>query len=115
MKNILYLALFLGIIVAALTVFDLDTAFLGRDILGPEDLPWTSVPDVDPNSAADSARGGADAAADEVSSWTPQTWRMIVIGLLSLGATIMWFRSPKIRYGIVGALAAVLILVAFVF
>lgn len=115
MKNLVYFALFLGVIVVALTVFDLDTALLGQDILSSSDLPWSSVPDVDANSAANTAKDGADAAADQVESWSPEVWRMVVIGALALGATVLIYRSPKLRYGLLGGLATLLILIGFVF
>ncbi len=113
MKNIVYLFGFLVLLYVGMVTFDLDTALLGQDIMNSSTIP-IGAPDVDPNSAADTAKGGADAAADQVESWSPQTLQMIVIGLLALGITIAWFRSPKLRYGVIGAGAALALLVAFV-
>lgn len=113
MKNLVYLFGFLVLIYVSLVTFDLDTAFLGRDIMNESTIP-IGAPDVDPDSAADSARSGANKGADEVSSWSPQTWQMIVIITLALGITVAIYRSPKLKYMLIGAAAALALIIAFV-
>lgn len=113
MKNLVYLFGFLVLIYVALVTFDLDTALLHQDILNSSTIP-IGAPDVDPNSAAEGAREGANKGADEVASWSPQTMQMIVIALLALGITAAIYRSPKLRYMLIGGGAAIILLVAFV-
>jgi hypothetical protein len=113
MKNLVYLVGFLVFLYVLAVPFDLDTALLGQDIINQTTIP-IGTPDVDPNSAADSAREGANKGADEVANWSPQTLQMIVIGLLALGITVAIYRSPKLRYMLIGGGAALILLIAFV-
>lgn len=75
---------------------------------GAVDVP---VPDV--NDAAGKGQDAANSAADEVSSWTPETWKIIVLALAATAATYMWFKSPKFKYITIGAFVAVMAVVAF--
>lgn len=75
---------------------------------GAVDVP---VPDV--NDAAGKAQEAGDAASDEVSSWTPATWKIIVLALIATAATYLWFRSPKFKYITIGVVVAVVAVVAF--
>lgn len=75
---------------------------------GAVDVP---VPDV--NDAAGKAQDGANAASDEVSSWTPATWKIIVLAVTATVATVLWFRSPKFKYITIGVGIAVMAVVAF--
>jgi hypothetical protein len=113
MKNLVYLFGLLVLIYVLAVPFDLDTALLNQDIINSSTIP-IGTPDVDPDSAAGTARDGANKGADEVASWSPQTWQMIVIGLLALGITAAIYRSPKLRYMLIGAGAAIALLVAVV-
>lgn len=74
----------------------------------PPDVP---VPDV--NDAADRAQDGANTAADEVSSWTPETWKVIVLALIATAATVLWFRSAKFKWAVIGVGIALMAVVAF--
>jgi hypothetical protein len=113
MKNLVYLFGFLVFLYVLAVPFDLDTALLGQDLINSSTIP-IGVPDVDPNSAADSARSGANKGADEVAGWSPQTMQIIVIALLALGITVAIYRSPKLKYMLIGGGAALILLVAFV-
>lgn len=111
MKGIGGLAL---IAVAALAGY----IFFGDQIVamlqgGSIDPGAVDVPVPDANDAAGKAQDGANSAADEVSSWTPATWKIIVLALTATAATYLWFRSPKFKYITIGVFVAVLAVVAF--
>lgn len=87
---------------------------LGGDITGtPPDVGRPEIQLPDANEAGDAASDAAGNAADEVGSWSINTWKMILIGLGALGLSILWFRNPKFKYGVIGALIMVIVVVGF--
>lgn len=111
MKGIGGIALLAVAVLAAYIFFgDQITALLQG---GSVDPGAVDVPKPDVNDAAGKARDAGDAASDEVSSWTPETWKIIVLALTSLGATYLWFKSPKFKYITIGVFVAIIAVVAF--
>lgn len=100
MKNIMGL-LFLGAL--ALGGYYLWTN-AGGEISGS--APSVGRPNVelpDANEAAEKARGGLNTAADTVMGLSPNTWKMILIGLVAGYIAWLWFTRPKFKWGIIGA------------
>lgn len=76
------------------------------------DRPEIEAPDI--NEVTRSTGNAANTLADEVSSWQPQTWQWIIIALLATGFVIMWTRSPRFKYIIIGLGLAAIIAVGVV-
>jgi hypothetical protein len=70
-----------------------------------------NVPDV--NDAAGQAQDAGNKAADEVSTWTPETWKIIVLLVSATVGAYLWFNSPKFKYIATGVIVALLIVVGF--
>jgi hypothetical protein len=110
----------MGIVVIGALAFIAYTMF-GDALLGGQSadtggltdrLP-DELPDANVNDRANQAEDAANTAADEVSSWTPATWKIIVLAISATVATVLWFRSPKFKYIVIGAFAVLLAVVAF--
>lgn len=69
------------------------------------------VPPVDPNDAADRARDGANSAANTVAGLSPTAWSVILIGVAAAAAVTLWGKSAKFKWGVIGAVAALVVVV----
>ena len=50
----------------------------------------------------DGATRGGDAAASWLATLTPNTWRVIVIGVVAAGVVLLFTRSARVRYVTIG-------------
>lgn len=63
--------------------------------------PKVKAPDV--NDAARGARDAGNGAADQVTSWTPETWRIIAVVLVAGLCVYVFYKYKALRWIAVGA------------
>lgn len=100
--------------VALVAVYFLWTRF-GGEFSGsaPQvDQPDIGIPDV--NEAGDKATDAANDAADEVGAWSLQTWKLIILGIVAIALTKLWFSNPRFRYIVIGIFIAIVIMIGFI-
>lgn len=84
----------------------------GGSVSGPEnkpslpDAPDVAVPDV--NDGAQSAEDGANWLGDQITSWGPQVWRLIILGVIT-GVVVWAWKDPKRRSILLGVAALALL------
>lgn len=54
------------------------------------------------NDVATNTRKGAEGAADTVSTFTPDTWKMIILGVVAAVIMFAWFHYPKFKFFVLG-------------
>lgn len=88
---------------------------LGGEVSGS--APDVGRPEINvpgPNEAGDAASDTLNDAADEVATWSLNTWKMILLGLAAFGLSYLWYKNPKFKYIVIGVLIAVVVIVGFV-
>ena len=88
--------------------------YFGGELSGS--APDVARPDIgvpDANEAGNKAKDVADSAADEVATWSLQTWKLIVIGIVATALTLLWFRSAKFKWTAIGIFVAVVFFIGF--
>lgn len=103
----------LGLVVLGIGAFFLWTQ-LGGNVTADQPTQKPVLPNVDVNEAAKGAKDGAGAAADQVQSWTPETWKIIMALVVAGGLAWLWFNKPAFKWAVIGGgimVLAVMILV----
>ena len=81
-----------------------------------------SAPDVerpnvelpDPNTVGDKATQYGNTAADAVMGLSPNTWKMILLGLLAGYIAWLWFTRPKFKWAVIGAAIMLVVFIGVV-
>jgi Na+/H+ antiporter NhaC len=103
----------LGLVVLVVGALFLWTQ-LGGNVTADQPTEKPALPDVDVNKGADAARKASDTAANEVSSWTPDTWRIIVGLVIASVIVISWAKYPAFKWMVIGGGLMVLVVMVFV-
>ena len=75
--------------------------------------PNVNAPDVDVDDAANTAADGANTLADQISSWSPDTWR-IIVALVFAGVLVWaWAKFHAFKWMVIGGFLLVLALLVF--
>lgn len=70
--------------------------------------------DVDVNKGAHGVKQGSDTLADQVQSWTPETWKIVIGLIIAAGVAWLWFNKPAFKWAVIGGGLMVLVVMVFV-